>query len=815
MLLKYTLKNMLTHPIRLIVLLICVTAASFAAFLALDVSNAIYKLLDYSMTTYVGDADLYVSFNGEGGITDEMFSGCPGSNIVMTGFGGKREVRRDEKLYNYALTDNVAIYAFAELEKAQKMGIIKEKYTLADDEIAISEKYSKDYGYSVGDKITLYDYKGDEFDLTVTHVFGNEKGFLASDEYCAVMTTEPAFRQNGVDWYQMAFVDVLNDDIDGFKAALKENEPNAEVEVMLMDEEMQNMIDNVVAIMYLVFILVFILVVFVTVSFAEKIVTERMSVIGTLRSIGVSRRRTTFILLAENILYGLVGALLGIWLGKLVRPSLFQVTEIEDYSEVRAIMGSVKPSTYIIIILGMVLLETLVPLIELTKAVKTPIRDIIFENRDTEYRVSVPKTIAGTVLLAAGLIIGFTSHTPIVMISAVLMIVLGAALAVQFVVRLISRVLSNLFGRLKCPVAELAALEAGSKKSNMGNSMLAVAAITAAAAIFVIGNSLLYWTEQTAYDTDVHVSASGGLKTEEYEFISDIEAVDEVEFIYKEYDDIKVGDKTGEWWEIYSLPEGDQLLGITGLPETLGRNEFVMDKSLADKLGMKIGDTRTVTFGVNNFFPQDKEMTLVGYINSLAAAEGGAIVLEPTMYRTLYRDTPSEILVRTSDAEGIAQKLKNSLTSGETIETAAEMQLNKEKSSKGTRMALILAVAAAMGMTMIGIFGNQVIGFEGRRKEFALLHSTAMPRRKIRRLILIENAVSFGISTVIAALCCVPVITLVGRIFVETDSGIIVIARYGLLLKCLAVLWIVVTLTALSPMIRLRRMNTANEIKYE
>ena len=58
------------------------------------------------------------------------------------------------------------------------------------------------------------------------------------------------------------------------------------------------------------------------------------------------------------------------------------------------------------------------------------------------------------------------------------------------------------------PVAELASFETGSKKPNSSNAVLAIAAITASAAIFVLGNSVVTTVKRPVYDADVIVEAA-------------------------------------------------------------------------------------------------------------------------------------------------------------------------------------------------------------------------------------------------------------------------------------------------------------------
>ena len=124
-------------------------------------------------------------------------------------------------------------------------------------------------------------------------------------------------------------------------------------------------------------------------------------------------------------------------------------------------------------------------------------------------------------------------------------------------------------------------------------------------------------------------------------------------------------------------------------------------------------------------------------------------------------------------------------------------------------------MAAAIALTLIGISGNQVIGFASRKKEYAMLHSCACPKRDIIRMILIENGLLFGISVIVAACLCVPVTMLVEHIFILSDTGIFIVPRYETMFISLLILWVVTMITSMSPIKSIKKMNTAMEMKYE
>ncbi len=818
MLLKYTLKNMLERPLRLIVLLFCIMTASIAAFLMLDMGNSLKMIFQGFATDYMGNSDYYVTY--EKGLADEMFAECPAADIVYTEFAGKRESRREEQLYSYVFSDDIEIMAFSDLNAAYRIGILPEPLNLTDAEIAIGSKYSQKYGYTIGDTITLTDYTGETFGLTVAAIF-TERGFVGGGgELTAATTIAAAERLNGTVIYSMAFVDVLNDDYTSFETALQSAYPDIEIEPVYMNDEMQQSINNLNAVLALVFVLTFLLVIFVTVSFSEKIITERMSVIGTLRSIGISRRKTTCILMLENALYGIIGSLLGLLIYLLLRPLIldnFSVASSENTTfDPRTIAGHISPLICFIVIAGAVCIELLVPLAETLHAVKTPIRDIIFGGKDTEYQISYVKTVIGAMMLMIGILSGLSVLHSYQSIMAVLLLVVGMAFSAQFVSKGIVILLQRLFARLHAPVAEFAAIEAGSKKHNMGNIVLGATCMTAATALFILGTSIIHASEAQFYDTDVIVINTGNQKKKDLLFLENLDGVTETEYIYQAMDKFIIcGEETKTDLMIYALPDGTQFQAIHNLPETLNMNEMALDKRLANRYGMKEGGTYSITFRIDSMFPIEREMTVVCYIDSALYTGNGAFVISQELYQELYHNQIDSILLRTPNPDSVRAELDNILAGTGSTQTMEEYVISIKQENRQIREGLYTIIGVALLLTIIGISGNQIIGFESRRKEYALLHSTSMSRKQLSWLIVLENLIIFGISVLFAILTSIPVTLIISDLLDRVDAGIYITPYYHELAGFGIAVWFVMMLSAIVPLRMLNRMNTADEIKYE
>ncbi len=808
MLFKYLFKNIFAKPGRLIVIMICMIVACFAGFLALDLGSTLGEVFDNFGEKYVGGADYLIVYFGTEGITDALFEGTVPAQFVGKRAVKKREITRDEKLYNYAITDSVNLYSFSNPDAARQLKALRMETLPNDGEVAISKKYSEKYGYQIGDELVVYNSEEEAVPLTVVNIYDNEdylgemSGYI-NDHQCSELL--------GQYTYTAGILGVEDTDREEFEKFMEENHPNIVLTKAYLPESLQKLLTNITYVLYLVFVLVFVLVVFVTVSFVEKIVVERMSVIGTLRSIGMSMRKTTFILILENVIYGVAGSIIGFLLYLVLRG--FILNKIGGAAGAAPDIGPVNPLKCLLVIAGAILIQVLVPLAEILKAVKTSIRDIIFDTRDGEYKVSVFKTVLGFVLMVGGFILGFTIKNLPVSIASVLLLVLGGALSIQFIVREITLLLAKIFRRTKMPVAELAAFETGSKKPNSSNAVLAIAAITASAAIFVLGNSVVTTVKRPVYDADVIVEAAY-LKTGKYEYLKEIEDVREAEYIYVTSDAVSFNGEDFDV-DVLSLPKTDKYNQYGKLPDEIGEDEMIIDIQKATVLGLKEGDTVDLAFHNTGIFPRKKTLKVAGVTEYNKFLSTGTIILSEKLYNELYPDEVALILVGTDHPEKVKTEIENSFTNGETVMTRAEYLSEVREDAAEVTMLIIGVMAAAIGLTLIGISGNQVIGFASRKKEYAMLHSCACGKKDIIKMILTENGLLFGISVLIAAILCVPVSMLVQHIFILSDTGIYVEPRYETMFISLIILWIVTMITALTPIRSLIKMNTAMEMKYE
>ena len=812
MLLKYTLKNIFQKKGRLFIILFCMVIACFAAFMAADFMKSINSVLEGQVAGSFGTSDYLIMYKRNGGISDELFTDVPEVKYVSRKNTSKREVTRDEKLYCFALTDTVEINAFTDWEKAKELKLLKDEAVPKENgTITINQAYSDKYGYKVGDTILLRDIEEEEQSFVVSNVFPNTKG--EKKELRGYITEEDMVMLTGSVNSYAAYADVEDDQRDEFEKQMEEKHPNVTLTPLYSSDSFQEDLDRITGVFYLVFIMLFLLVVFVTVSFTEKIINERMSVIGTLRSVGVSMRKTTFILLFENVMYALLGSVIGFILYLIARAVLLSVFMTDGTTQIEPI----NPLLIVLVFLGAAMVQILIPALEMLKAVKTSIRDIIFETKDSEYRLSNKKTILGAVCIVAGFVLGMVMNVLYVTMISMVIVVAGVALVLPFILKKVSQLMAGIFGKSRKPVAELASIEAGSKKHNFGSAILAVASILVTAIIFIAGQSLVVSFSQPKYNCDVVVSEAA-MKTSKYDFINEIEGVESVDVRYivdSMMNDVGYGDGKVSGFTVMSMTDPTTYKGMGDLPESLEDNEVILNVSAANKLGVSEGDTVSLTFHISEIFPMERELVVKQVSKQSEFMSPPTIIINPEQYIEIYVDQPAEVLIRANDPVAVKEELEKNLTSGEEVRTITSITAEIQRSNRSIVGILTGVVIASVILTLVGISGNQVIGFASRKKEYAMLHSCACPLGKIIRMIWIENGLVFGVAGIVAYIMSFPMAILLSKAFVQADLGVAIKTNYLMLLGYMVVLWGITMLTALTPIKNLKKMNTSAELKYE
>ena len=803
-----------------------------------DKSNSVRNVLESAFLSMFGDSNVIVSANN--GLAESDFEGLPAHDKTM--FTGNRttfNVPGNDK-YAYFNEKSILIYS-ADIAAINEMDLVAADVDLAEDEVAIPKTLAEELDLSTGDTIEFFDEEEKAHAFTVKSIL-TYKGML-SEKYNVVMPLEGFSELFGEDFkFVGAYVRVHDrGDVGKFCTAMEENTQGIETEDLINGEMVQQNVNSVTSIFAILFLICLMLVIFVTISLSERIMVERMGTVGTLRSLGVSPNATALIVLFENALYGLIGGVLGSTLYVLTRDPIFNnVFSLNSGSDIELEMnlGNVSVIAWIGVIIGAVVIECLCPIKELLKATRTSIRDLIFDNKDTDYKYT-KKTLAASILFAvlgiAGLVMVLTKTMEglAVVFLTIVLLVAALFLGYPFILRSCSKILEKYFVKKDCPVAAFACVQARTKKASVGISRLFVMAVAMGLVLFVLSTSYVNFCSRPEADADVVVT---GLSEEgkAFEYFNDIEGVTEVEFMNYNWgtkfiigdDDLKAAETANskEMRDLYHTAilvgtEGDFKLfnAIKDLPETIGDDEIYMDKSIAKKLGYSVGDEIPMIMGANGEKALNKTMKLAGYCDSIKFAAGAAVyVVSLDNYNAIFEDHPTSAYLRCEDPKGVVDTIKE--RSGCMINSVLTMDdYMEEVKAQNAGMSTLLYMLIGMGviLTFVAVVSNQTIGFSGRRRECAVLVSTAMSRGKLKKAFFTESL----ISSIVALVVAIPFAAVVAGLFQKALEMIEM--NFGLSIDLLPTmafifgLFVLFVSTVLMPIKHIRKMKIAEQLKYE
>ena len=814
LIIKHTLKSMWAHKMRTFLLLFCVSICSLAAMLCFDMSGSLEQTVRANNAKAFGKADIIVTASYD--LDDDFADGTPESTVLKLSTGSTVFTRLIDGTYDM-LTQKTCNISGVDIAKAKEMGVLPNDAQIGDMQAALSKGFADEFGYSIGDTITLYSDKKQPADFTVCALYGDDVGLFSSGNTIVISRDSMKMLNDGDEiGTRLAYIDIADDEeINSTVQTLEDNLPSATVQAVFENEQTQEMIGSITRIFTVLFAVCLLLVIFVTVSASQRIITEKMPVIGTFRSLGISSRLTYTVLLGENIAYGLIGSGIGIGIYSALRPmiysSQFDSSDNAGNMSIVAVVG---------VIIFCVLLECLCPIKEILSAVKTSIRDIIFSNKDTQYKHGRVSTAAGILLAVTAVVTAFFSKSFFAGLICFVSTAVGAALLFPYVLRFISALLVKIFDRQNSPVARLAAVEAREKKSTVGSAVLCFTAAAICVMVYSFASSMSSFYSHENYSADLIITTNDSAERSKLSFIEDIEGVSDTEYCYFKNDIVEInGEKMTNGVPIYGWEEGGYTLysGVENIPDDPAYDEIVVSKGIANKYGLRIGDTAEIVFGSDGFMPSVKKLKVRGTdLTDHENSTGTTVVISEKLFKELYKDIPSNICIKCDAPEKVGGVIKaHSADMVTDVQTLDEYCESASQDSAGIMAIIDGVIVLALGITFIGVVSNCLIGFEGRKRECAVLMSTSLTRGKLSKMFLAESAIASGAALVTA----IPLSFFMYRVFINILDGLMVSIPINMSITSSIILgtlmWAVFTLSALFPVKALGKMNIAAQLKYE
>lgn len=813
---KHIFKNIFAKPFRSLLLVFCVAVCALVAAISLDVTGNMEPLLKSMICQMLGNADMAVT--DDVGMTEAFTLSNENEQLLIYDNTAAVVKKMDGEYAFYQKKEYLV--RNVDFDLAYQMRLLPEQVELSNDETAISEKMAKELELQVGDTITLIDDGKKEYVFTIKQVLaskglanGNRLALINEKQFRAIY---PNGKANSI------YINVKDDSkVSQTKEEIETIDPNVHTQVFMDSDENMETMKIFKMLFLLIFSICFFLVIFVTLSVSKRIVNERMSVIGTFRSLGMSTGFTTGMLILENACYGIIGSVLGLACYVLIRePLMMSLFEVETSTGLSVTMNipAMKVANIIWIFLLGILVECACPLKEILVASKMSIRDIIFDNKDTAFRMSKTSKIIGVISFVIFVGTFLTMDKMECAFICFVCFIVAVSQLFPLVLKLVSNGLSKLFYKLNMPVAQLAANESYARKSTVGSSVLCVTAATLSIIIFSLLASLNAIYDIHTYDTDLIVELNDYTKSAPLSYVKNLEGVRGVEFVYLENREIQLNDKKVDAAVIGLDDEAyEQYIAVKNMPAKIGHDEFYIDTVLAKKNNIQIGDQVEVTFKSGSYIPMKKTMTCGGFVDTFDVnTTCDTIVVSKSQFIECYKDYVKNMLVKCDDPETVKKTIESySAFYVYEIQTLQEYNDYWQSKKNGMKGMFTLIIVIGVGLTVIGMISNQVIGFEGRKRECAVLLSTALTRDGCAKLLFLESAIASGCGLVVAFISAMIVNIPISKLLYAFGLVAPMEFHAGFYLLFMLVLWFTFTLVSLFPIRALYKMKIAMQLKYE
>lgn len=806
-------RNITGKPLRSFAIIIALAASAFAMLFCIAGREAPEQAMRERMLAAYGGAEMLV-MDSKRDLKLDKADFPEGTKMF---FQTTTDIRAKSQKGEYSAT----LGSF-DSASAVQFGLCESEYN-AGSGVIISQAFAKKAGLKQGDSvsITASIAQGDKpakkktLSLKVTQV--SDDKYLRRKVNTIYVSMDTFTALTGTKGYRAAMVD-LPDDADVMQLCIdlqKKYEKHKYTFAPILTDDLMNEINNQTTVFYLIFAVILLMTLFLTFSMSRHIANERLSSIGTLRSIGGSIPKTSTLLIIESSVYGLVGGLIGA-VGFMLCGS-FAVTaffgSIGDYS--------LPIWWYPLSVLLAVIIQIVSQSGALVKAVKTPVRDIIFSSRDTAYHISAKKLIIGSVMLAAGMVMGMFVEDIIPSIAAITLLCIGSVMVMPIVIKLVSMLLVKLFAALGLPCAKLAANECSHKKSAVTSTQLTFIALAITTAVLITDSAIKGSYSSDHYNYDVAVEV--GKPLAECEFITKLDGVKRSEIKRETTFNMSVNGSKKTYVDIAAYSEFRMNRIIEGVKAEPADGEAVMGSDFAKRYGVKKGDTIKLVDEDDYFIDENGVSTHPQYTIKIAdicpavSSYGNLLVVNGKWFIREFGDFVNTVYVDLSqklNVDDLTNQVQERLPDADVV-TAQQKREENEEDSRSIMTILYSILAVGCVLSLLGAVSNAVIGFEQSKRKYAVLHSVAASKKKLSKLILLETFFSSLTASVFAVLMG----TMLTKM-IETaldNIGVIVSIKYDFLMIAtfIAAMIAVLMLAAVKPIVSLRRMNTAAELKYE
>ncbi|MCD2346354.1 ABC transporter permease [Clostridium guangxiense] len=762
--LKFMLRNIKEKKLRTFLVVFSIMASTALFFASSGMSTSIKQTYVDIIRQYYGNADIEIHSNSKSPTpylsmerTDTVKSKTDYAIGEMDANGVYTHGDKDRNImlrgFNY---DDIKLM---DLFDFNSKGSVT---PFSGEKVIISKKSADEYGFSVGDKIPIKVGKDSiSHKYTIVGIADNKGMFgMESDEnMMAIIPRQQAENINNIKG-EVSLIYIKASNSNDIKQIVDELTPaynHYTVRKIIDEKQIDESLGQITMAFRMMMIVVLMMSAFIIYTVFKVIVTERLPVIGTFRSIGATKISTSLVLVGESIIYGIIGGILGNLAGigilkvlmKLIASQMAQGITIAP--SVSYNFGQLLSAFIFSIIISF--LSSIVPI---AKSSRLSVKDVVLNTIDNAEKEKLWKLILGLVFVAGAFstpnaIKGSSlnsSTSLMILVVCMVLSVIGIVIIIPYVTELLVIILSKLYNIIFGNEGSLAAKNLRKNKSLINNISLLAIGISTLFMINVVSSSagtvLVKAYDFFNYDLYVNNDDGNSLDNSTISDVKNTVGIKEVDEDYSSQNIEVIGNKEPitqiRFMNTYEIDNFAKVKMLQDKNEVFknyndGRT-IILTKSNMKRYNKQIGNYITIKTTRGN-----KDYKIVGSFDTMM--EDGNMALVPKKYAKgdfkLYQCSSLDIKTYKDPEEMKNVLSKRFKTRRLTIETVAHQEEENKKQNDG--MLLIIKAFPIMAL-IIGAFGvinNFVISFIERKRSLAVYASVGMSRHQTRKMLFVES----------------------------------------------------------------------------
>lgn len=564
--------------------------------------------------------------------------------------------------------------------------------------------------------------------------------------------------------------------------------------------------------------------IFIIYTVFKVIIVERLPIIGTFRSIGATRITTDFVLIAESIIYGMIGGILGDILGiGITKLFAFGISMSYGGMEmtVNYSIGSLISGFVFAIVVSFV--SAIIPII---KASRLSVKDVVLNTVDTVEKTKLWKLILGIVFTILALLIPNIAPKQFALpfnMVCMLFGIIAVIILVPYFTAMFSFVLERIYALIFRNEGILAAKNLRSNRNIINNISLLSIGISALFMLNVVSYS--FGVELVkAYEIttcDIYMSSRGApLDKTVLNKVKAEEGVDNTFGCYTTSSVEVVGSKK-KINEIFGYNTNGfrDFMNINYVQDknSVLKNfdddrNIVLNETIRKSMNLNLGDIITLKTTSGS-----RDYKITGSFSSLMDNGNMGIVPEKYLKLDFKLDKFSSIFISTSKDPNAVSAALNKTFKGTKFTIDTWKHLEEENAKQIDQMLAIIKVFPIVSL-FIGAFGvlnNFIISFMERKRYLAVFASVGMSKPQTIKMLFVE-ALSVGIIGAVMGMFGGLIFTyIIPYLLKAADFPMALHYQLQLFITCF-ILGITITLiSSIVPSLKSSKLNIIEAIKYE